>query len=428
MYHVPLDLTNIPAIKQFIGREGDLDHLRGSLFPMTSSDQKIVVLHGLAGIGKTQLAIHFAISCKDAFSAVFWLNAATRETLCQSLAMLLPRLGHNENEPTAKQDLEQQARSVLKWLSKEGNSKWLLIYDNADQCSAAPTEQIFATSYNIAEFIPPANQGSIIITTRDMKLSKSVRLSQLYSVQRLPTEQAVQLLMSYGVPALRAGHQSTTRLVDKGPLTLADRLDGLPLALAVAGAYIQETGTPPGKYLEMYSDSRSWADLFENTEANCQYPNGDLIRTFRLSYSEVKRKSYPAAQLLLLLSCFDNRDVWYDLICNGINKVSRPTWLAEITTSEARFRRTIGELRNFCLVERTPPDNDSFSMHPVVQDWCRHQIKLEEEKVADQQGENELLTTTALRAILKAFRLRPTVRDGNYISAFSHIQSESSEQ
>lgn len=48
--------------------------------------QKILVLGGIGGIGKTQLAIEFARKYKTRFTSVFWLDGKTEESLKQSIA------------------------------------------------------------------------------------------------------------------------------------------------------------------------------------------------------------------------------------------------------------------------------------------------------------------------------------------------------
>jgi hypothetical protein len=58
--HIPLDLSAVPAIEEFIGREEELSRLWDYLQPGSSHTRRVAVLHGLGGIGKTQLAIHFA--------------------------------------------------------------------------------------------------------------------------------------------------------------------------------------------------------------------------------------------------------------------------------------------------------------------------------------------------------------------------------
>lgn len=130
-FNVPFDLTNVPAINQYVGRDADLEQLWDLLQPEASSMRKIVVLHGLGGIGKTQLAIRFARLRQNDYSAIFWLNGKNQEMLWRSLASVLPRLPGNSTRPGPqnKDELEQQARQVLQWLARNKNSKWLTVFD-----------------------------------------------------------------------------------------------------------------------------------------------------------------------------------------------------------------------------------------------------------------------------------------------------------
>jgi AAA ATPase domain len=184
----------MPAIEEFVGRGGDLDRLWDILQPQKSNIRKVLVLHGLGGIGKTQLAIRFARMHKDDYSAIFWLNGKDRGTLAQSLASILPKLpgtDHPRGNPENEEATEQQARQTLKWLAADGNSKWLLIFDNIDRYSPRCAQG--KEGYDIAEFFPPSDHGSIIITTR---LTELRELGKPYPVQKLGIEEAVELLIN----------------------------------------------------------------------------------------------------------------------------------------------------------------------------------------------------------------------------------------
>jgi hypothetical protein len=91
-FHVPLDLTGVPAIETFLGRLEELESLWHHLEPRNLESRKVAILHGLGGIGKTQLAIRFARDHKDDFTSIFWLNGKSQETLLQSLSSVLLRL------------------------------------------------------------------------------------------------------------------------------------------------------------------------------------------------------------------------------------------------------------------------------------------------------------------------------------------------
>ena len=190
-FSIPLDLSKVPAIDQFVGRTEDLQSLWKILQPSVSSMRKVVILHGLGGIGKTQLAIQFARLHQNEFSAIFWLNGKTKEALLFSLADLLNKLPGMDMTIDLKTEehIEQAARQVLQWLATPNNCKWLLIFDNVDKYSE--TEQIEG-QYNVTKFFPSADHGSIIITTRVLRMAE---IGRSYPVQKLQSSEAVTLLL-----------------------------------------------------------------------------------------------------------------------------------------------------------------------------------------------------------------------------------------
>jgi hypothetical protein len=186
-FHVPLDLTAVPVIENFLGRQDELEHLWHYLQPANPQSRKVAILHGLGGMGKTQLAIRFARDRKNDFSAIFWLSGKDRSTLLQSLSSVLPRLpGQSQSiEGIREEEVEQRARTVLWWLALEGNSRWLIIFDNIDQY--APIHGGVLDEYDIVEFFPTADHGSILITSRLQGLTE---LGRSFPVQRLESENA----------------------------------------------------------------------------------------------------------------------------------------------------------------------------------------------------------------------------------------------
>jgi hypothetical protein len=197
-FNIPLDLSKVPAIDQFVGRNQDLNILWSILQPSASAIRKVLVLYGLGGIGKTQLAIRFARLHQDDFSAVFWLNGKNQDMLMHSLAAILPRLpGANLiADPKTKEEIEHAAQEVLQWLATLHNSKWLLIFDNIDKYSVAEqpeSEQPESDAYDVTKFFPSTDHGSIIITTRIPRLAE---VGQSYPVQELQSSEAAKLLLS----------------------------------------------------------------------------------------------------------------------------------------------------------------------------------------------------------------------------------------
>jgi tetratricopeptide (TPR) repeat protein len=90
-----------------------------------------------------------------------------------------------------------------------------------------------------------------------------------------------------------------------------------------------------------------------------------------ISYREIQRRDPSAADLLLLLACFDNRDIWFELLESASNSSEVPDWLERAISSELGFRDCVRPLIEFSLIY-TRQQEGSYAMHPVVQDWCVH--------------------------------------------------------
>ena len=72
-FAVGLNLASFPEAAQFVAREKELSNMYELLYDY--SNRTCVVLYGLGGIGKTQLAIEYIKRHKEKYTAVFWLNA-----------------------------------------------------------------------------------------------------------------------------------------------------------------------------------------------------------------------------------------------------------------------------------------------------------------------------------------------------------------
>ncbi|KAJ5588722.1 hypothetical protein N7537_011400 [Penicillium hordei] len=336
-FNIPLDLTAVPVIEEFIGRQNELDNLWQYLQPTNSSSRKVAILHGLK-------------------------NTASDSLRARSFALnRLPGQGW-DREATNEGEVEQRARHMLRWLALEGNSRWLIIFDNIDQYS--PFNSAADKGYDIAEFFPKADHRSILITSRLQTLSE---LGKSFPAHRLDSHNSIALLLqSSGLLA-----RNTTSKFDVNPdlLTLTNRLDGLPLAIVIAGAFMRETGTSITKYLQYYQEA--WSKLQRQSNPGRQYQQGNMLQTWMISYREIQRRDPRAADLLLLLACFDNRDIWFELLENASNSSEVPDWLERAISSELGFRDCVRPLIEFSLVY-TKQQKGSYAMHPVVQDWCVH--------------------------------------------------------
>lgn len=161
-------------------------------------------------------------------------------------------------------------------------------------------------------------------------------------------------------------------LEDPEVTKLAERLEGLPLALATAGAYLRDVPKSFGAYLRMYEEQ--WQILEESTEALPEYDNRILYTTWNISHQHIANSDADVAEFMLFLAYFDPRILWYELFheCMGCGH----EWLDRIVQSEAKFCRAMKKLQDYSLIDLNHSKN-AYTMHPCVSDWLSARLKTE---------------------------------------------------
>ena len=185
-FSVAFGLSDVPEVEHFVAREDELAEMHGTLCGKGS--RRTVVLHGLGGIGKTQLTIAYAKRHRDSYSAVFWLNIKDEDSLRQSFAKTAKQI--LREHPSAsqlssvdvKENFDEVVDAVKAWLSLPNNTRWLMIYDNYDNPKLAGNSDPAAV--DIRKFLPDSYQGSVIITTRssEVKIGHRIRITKLEDV------------------------------------------------------------------------------------------------------------------------------------------------------------------------------------------------------------------------------------------------------
>lgn len=130
--------------------------------------------------------------------------------------------------------LEEDVFSVMRYLSEVAEN-WLLIMDNADDPSIA-----------LSKYFPTGGKGSILITSRNPQLAVYATVGST-RIDTLSPEEATDLLL--GTAGDVVGSDIATR---ESVRSIVNALDGLPLALVQAGAYIKQVGCSMEEYMEIY--------------------------------------------------------------------------------------------------------------------------------------------------------------------------------
>ncbi|KAI9793338.1 MAG: hypothetical protein M1816_000230 [Peltula sp. TS41687] len=364
-FDVNFSTLGVLEIEIFVGRDEELAQIQKQL--KDCSSRKTVVLHGLGGMGKTQLAVIYALRSRDKYSAVFWLNSKDVDTLKQGFLNAAKRIFRDHPSLTQFEaviqsgNLDEAMNMTNRWLSIPKNDRWLLIYDNYDTPKLPGCHE--PGSFDIKPFLPEAHQGAVIITTRASQL----KIGHVIPVKKLQNIDHSLEIISHasGRPGLRNNSDAQA---------LARELDGLPLALATAGAYLDQVSTSFAEYLRLYK--ASWLRLQQKTPQLLSYEDRALYSTWNLSLDHVKRQNDLSAKLLQLWAYFDNQDIWFELLQEGKGK--GPEWFSALVEDQLSFDAAVRVLCNHALVEQNTmsghviEESMGYSMHSCVHSWTIH--------------------------------------------------------
>ncbi|CAN9331109.1 unnamed protein product [Alternaria alternata] len=181
------------------------------------------------------------------------------------------------------------------------------------------------------------------------------------------------------------GRWDTEGLADEDPNArkLAEELDGLPLALATAGAYFHLVSTSLAEYLQLYR--QSWLRLQQKMPRLLLYEDRALYSMWNISLDHVKQQSELATKLLQLWAYFDNQNVWLELLQEG--RENAPEWFCELMRdrlvfNKARLLQHANRCQGFMDAMLAGKEDDTTMMDAVhgLGNLYRNQGRLDEAK------------------------------------------------
>ncbi|MGD9247554.1 MAG: tetratricopeptide repeat protein, partial [Desulfobacteraceae bacterium] len=243
----------------FVGREGDLKALARLLKGgKNAAIGQVAAATGMGGIGKTQLASEFAHRYGQYFAGgVYWLNFADAEDVPAQVA----GCGLSEQRQF---DMETQIRAVLSaWQSELPR---LLIFDNCED------EALFD------QWRPKTGASRVLVTSRRQRWAPYLGVESM-AIGALERSESIELLQNL------ASH-----LTKKEADAIADELGDLPLALHLAGHFLQRYAVSGEDYLRQLRD-QSWLDhpSLQGRKAKLSPTKHELhvAKTFALSYDKL---------------------------------------------------------------------------------------------------------------------------------------------
>lgn len=294
----------------------------------------LTALHGLGGIGKTQLALRFASQRRSQYKLGAWIEAESAVSLLSGFSALAPLLGIG-----AEQDQQLLAALVINALPTR--EPWLIVFDNADS----------------PEILRPyverlSGNGHMLITSRNQQWDD---LAAPVSVTEWSVEESAAFLLE------RTGQSDRIEAE-----SLAHDLGGLVLALEHAAAYMRA-----GDGMTLAEYRRIWREKLKRSARGHAYEKS-VAATLGLSLDRAITESPAAYDLLCLFAWLaPDRIPRKELLEAGASGLTET--LRNALADHDEWVRVIETLGRYSLLKREQPQGPvaAYSIHRVLQQVVR---------------------------------------------------------
>ena len=325
---------NIPARNLgFTGRGDLLATLRERL--MTKDRAVVQALHGMGGVGKTQLVVEYAHRFAASYDLAWWVAAEQDELIGDQFVTLAAALGCIQGEGR----IDAVRAMILAKLRER--DRWLLVFDNAKSAAG------------IRPWLP-AESGHVLITSRERDWTE---IAEAVEVDVMARDESVAMLQA-----------RVSGLADVDANQLADQLGDLPLAIAQAAGFMVETGMSAAEYVELLR-TRAAHLLDQGTPGSY---GQSLVAAIELIIERLVREDPAAAELANLCAFLAPDPIPEDLLAADASSLSSD--LAARVSDRLAWRRTLGRLTRQSLVR---VDERTLQMHRLTQAILRSHLSSE---------------------------------------------------
>jgi hypothetical protein len=253
--------------RHFYGREAMLQHIESQLKPSSKSNSvRALVIHGLGGVGKTQIALEYAHRNPSKFEVMLWIRSETVGALSESFSGIANHLGLPDAKPGTEETHEQNLILVQSWLKRESGRKhggifttrfilhhvlialclglrWCLIFDNCEE-------------FRMIEKYWPTSRGSVLITAQSPQVAESADVPSLF-VPTFSDCDALELFwkrLDWSLSDQKESPEAEAAEIEAA-IALVNKLGGLALGIQQIAAQISKRGkasTSIQDYLKLY--------------------------------------------------------------------------------------------------------------------------------------------------------------------------------
>ncbi|MFC7612613.1 NB-ARC domain-containing protein [Actinokineospora soli] len=350
-----------------------------------------LVLTGLGGVGKTQLAAELAerVWLGRAVDVLAWVPAQSREQVVAEYARVAAALtGVEDADPDAG------ARRLLDWLAST-DRPWLVVLDDV----RAPGE--------LANLWPAS--GRVVATTRWRGAALDAEGRRVVDVEEFSAAESAAFLAQR-----LAERPERLEAADE----LAAELGHLPLALSQAAEYVMDMGLTCAQYLERWRDRRG---PLPEVLPEQDDPGATVATTWSMSMERANelKPSGLARRLLALMSFLDPNGIPGDVLVSEPAREYLRGGKDEKAIDPDTVKDCLARLHRLSLVTRVQ-ENDTVRVHTLVQLVTRDQLSRDEAATTAWAAAGALLAVwpdvgwdTALNRLVRANATTLVALSGN---------------
>ena len=296
-------------------------------------------LHGMGGVGKTQLALKYTLDYRDRYAGVWWFRAESEGALQADAGKLC------EHAKVFVPDRERPSQALKRWLERE-EGRWLLVFDNAAEPDA------------LRPHLPQAGNHHLIVTSRN---SVWGGIAAPVELDIWTTEQGVRFLAG----RLSGGDREESAALVKD-------LGGLPLALEQAASYLEATGVTAGVYRRLLDGVGAEGDILDETEGSSATGYGrSVAKTLSVAFEKLS----PPARRLLRLCAFAAPEPVPEWLFREAGDLLSDS-LANTVGDDVAWNRIVAELRRYGLAGRISDEETGHALvlHRLTQQVVRTRL------------------------------------------------------
>lgn len=339
---IPPPFQAIPDLPYFVGRERLLGEIRTALLDSTLG--KIVILHGMAGVGKTAIAAHLAYQLRSYFpDGVLW----ARIDISDPMSILSTFAQAYRVQVSQYVDIASRSQVVRDLLASK---RALIVLDNVDK------------SELVQPLLPPTGLCVVLITSRRRNLSVS-RGNPRFSIGGFDTrsQESLQLFERIlGVNRIKAEKKFLQEI--------AALLGQLPLAVDIAASRLA---------YEPDWSAEAFAQRLQREQkrlAELAFEDQSVRLSFRASYEAMPALTQ---QLFSILGIFSGEDF----------SIQTVTEVANIPLEDGQD--LLRQLDSLSLIQTGRPNR--YQLHPLLRDFARAQLSAETYAQVSQRWINSLV-------------------------------------